>query len=94
MQLEEEKLTYKKLKCLIELLKKQLEKEGNIGFSVTRGGEIAGEHTVSFIGINDRIDLVHKANNRSIFVLGAIEAAAFTAKKKSGFFDMKDFLFR
>ena len=69
-------------------------KMGNIGFSVTRGGEIAGEHTVSFIGNNDRIDLVHKANDRSIFVLGAIEAAAFTVKKKNGFFNMKDFLFR
>ena len=68
-------------------------KKGEIGFSVTRGGEIAGEHTVSFIGANDRIDLVHKANNRSIFVDGAIDAAIFISKKRSGFFNMNDLLF-
>ena len=74
--------------------KKMKRKKGDIGFSVTRGGEIAGEHTVSFISDNDRIDLVHKANNRSIFVRGAIEAAIFISNKKNGFFDMKDLLIR
>jgi len=67
-------------------------KKGDIGFSVTRGGEITGEHTVSFIGKNDRVDIVHKANNRSIFVVGALKAALFISKKKSGYFDMKDLL--
>ena len=65
-------------------------KKGQIGFSVTRGGEIAGEHTVSFIGANDRVDLTHKANNRSIVVNGAIEAAIFLSSKKNGFFDMSN----
>ena len=88
------KTNLQKIKVFDRTAKKTVRKMGNIGFSVTRGGEIVGEHTVSFIGINDRIDLVHKANNRCIFVLGAIEAAAFTVKKKNGFFDMKDFLFR
>ena len=71
---------------------KRLSKKGDIGFSVTRGGEIAGEHTVSFISENDRIDLTHKANNRSIFVNGAIEAAIFLSKKKKGFFEIGDLL--
>tara|TARA_B110001454_G_scaffold85182_1_gene81856 strand:- start:12 stop:818 length:807 start_codon:yes stop_codon:yes gene_type:complete len=88
------KTNLQKTKVFDRTSKNTVRKMGNIGFSVTRGGEIAGEHTVSFIGINDRIDLVHKANNRCIFVLGAIEAAAFTVKKKNGFFNMKDFLFR
>ncbi len=65
-------------------------KKGEIGFSVTRGGEVPGEHTVSFIGQNDRMDLFHKASNRSIFVSGAIEAAIFVNKKKNGFFNMKN----
>ena len=68
-------------------------KNGDIGFSVTRGGEIAGEHTVSFISKDDRVDLVHKANNRSIFVKGALDAAIFLSKKKSGFYTMNDLLF-
>ena len=63
---------------------------GEIGFSVIRGGEIAGEHTVSFIGTNDRIDFSHKAINRSIFVKGAIEAAIFLSQQESGFYTMKD----
>ena len=65
-------------------------KTGNIGFSVTRGGEIPGEHTLSFIGDNDRIDLSHKAFNRSIFVKGAIEAAIFLSEKKTGLYTMED----
>ena len=67
-------------------------KPGQIGFSVARGGEIAGEHTVSFIGANDRLDLAHKANNRSIFVKGAVEAAIFISKQKQGIYSMKDVL--
>ena len=77
-------------KVLDRTSKNSKRKKGKIGFSVTRGGEIAGEHVVSFIGTNDRIDLVHKASNRFIFVSGAIEAAIFVSKKKKGFFNMKD----
>ena len=65
-------------------------KKGSIGFAVTRGGEIAGEHTVSFIGKDDKIDLIHKAHNRSIFVKGAIEAAVFLSKQKKGLYFIKD----
>ena len=88
------KVILQKVKVLDRTSKSMTRKKGNIGFSVTRGGEIAGEHTVSFIGSNDRIDLVHRANNRSIFVSGALEAAIFISKKKNGFFNMKDLLFK
>ncbi len=84
------KTNFQKAKILDRTSKNLKRKKGKIGFSVTRGGEIAGEHTVSFIGSNDRLDLVHKANNRSIFVDGAISAAVFISKKKNGFFNMKD----
>ena len=87
------KISLNKSKVLDRTKKLTLRKQGSIGFSVTRGGEIAGEHTVSFIGTNDRVDLVHKANNRSIFVNGAIQAAIFISKKKSGLFNMNDLLF-
>ena len=87
------KINLKKSKVLDRTSKLTSRKKGDIGFSVTRGGEIAGEHTVSFIGENDRVDLVHKANNRSIFVNGAINAAIFLSKKKSGFYNMNDLLF-
>ena len=84
------KTNLKKVKIFDRTKKLTSRKKGEIGFSVTRGGEIAGEHTVSFIGESDRIDLVHKANNRSIFVSGALKAAIFVSKKKSGYFEMQD----
>ena len=84
------KANFQKAKVLDRTSKNLKRKKGKIGFSVTRGGEIAGEHTVSFIGSNDRVDLIHKASNRSIFVNGAIEAAIFISKKKKGFFSMSD----
>ena len=84
------KTNFNTAKVLDRTKKMSSRKKGTIGFSVSRGGEIAGEHTVSFIGQNDRIDLFHKANNRSIFVSGAIEAAIFVYKKKNGFFSMQD----
>ncbi len=87
---EGRKTNLTKSKVLDRTKKLSSRKKGDIGFSVTRGGEIAGEHTVSFIGSNDRIDLVHKANNRSIFVSGAIEAAIFISKKNHGLFNLKD----
>ena len=65
-------------------------KEGEIGFAVSRGGEIAGEHTISFIGKNDKIEINHKAYNRSIFVKGAIESAIFISNKKNGFYSIED----
>ena len=81
-----------KIKVLDRTKTLKKRKNGDIGFSVTRGGEIAGEHTVSFISKDDRIDLYHKANNRSIFVAGALKSALFLSKKKSGFFDMSSLL--
>ena len=90
---EGRKSSLNKSKVLDRTKKLTNRKNGDIGFSVTRGGEIAGEHTVSFIGENDRVDLVHKANNRSIFVKGAVDAAIFLSKKKSGFYSMNDLLF-
>ena len=89
---EGRKIPFSKNKVLNRTNKRNKRKIGNIGFAVTRGGEIAGEHTVSFIGDNDRIDLLHKASNRSIFVKGAVEAAVFLFKQKPGLYSMKDVL--
>ena len=89
---EGRKTSLEKSKVLDRTKNLKKRKNGDIGFSVTRGGEIAGEHTVSFISKDDRVDLIHKANNRSIFVSGALKAAIFVSKRKSGYFEMKDLL--
>ena len=87
---EGRKIEIDKAKVFDRTKKLSKRKMGDIGFSVIRGGEIAGEHTVSFISANDRVDFSHKANNRSIFVNGAIEGAIFLSKKKKGFFNIQD----
>ena len=83
-------LDFNKIKVYDRLNSNKKREVGDIGFAVTRGGEIAGEHTVSFIGAHDRIDLSHKAFSRSIFVKGAIEAAIFLSKQKNGLYSMND----
>ena len=84
------KVNFNDVKELDRIKLTSARKKGNIGFAVTRGGEIAGDHTISFIGKNDRIDLIHQAYNRSIFVKGAIEAAVFLSKQKKGLYSIKD----
>jgi 4-hydroxy-tetrahydrodipicolinate reductase len=66
--------------------------QGSIGFSTIRGGDIAGEHTVMFIGESERIEITHRATDRKIFANGAIRAAKWLQGKPSGLYDMNDVL--
>lgn len=63
-----------------------------IGMHAMRGGDVVGEHTVSFIGLGERIELTHKAHNRDNFARGALIAARFAAKAAPGLYDMQDVL--
>ena len=40
-----------------------------------RGGSVVGEHTLVLASDNERIELSHKAENRTIFANGAVRAA-------------------
>ncbi len=66
--------------------------EGSIGFSTIRGGDIAGEHTVMFIGDSERIEITHRATDRKIFALGALRAAKWLQSQPAGFYDMQNVL--
>lgn len=63
-----------------------------IGFSSIRGGNIVGEHTVSFFGENETFEITHKAYSRRVFAEGAIKAAKFLIGKQPGFYTMDDLL--
>jgi len=65
-------------------------KAGEIGFSVTRGGDIVGEHTVLFAGAGEVLSLGHRATDRSIFAQGAVRAAAWLAGRPAGRYAMRD----
>ncbi len=67
-------------------------KPGTIGIHAIRGGDIVGDHTVSFMAEGERIELPHKASSRDAFAKGALLAAKFVAGKKSGLFTMHDVL--
>ena len=66
--------------------------EGQIGFAVLRGGDVAGEHSVIFYGESERVEITHRANDRVIFARGALRAARFAANAAPGFYDMHDVL--
>jgi len=64
-----------------------------IGAQAVRGGDVAGEHTVYFFGEGERLELTHRATNRSIFADGALKGARWLVEnKKAGFYSMLDVL--
>jgi 4-hydroxy-tetrahydrodipicolinate reductase len=66
--------------------------ERQIGMHALRGGDVAGDHTVSFIGQGERVELTHRAHNRDNFARGALIAARFTLTAQPGLYDMQDVL--
>ena len=67
-------------------------KQGEIGFTSLRGGEVVGDHSVIFAGESERIELTHKASSRGIFSQGAVFAAQWTKGKRPGLYSMLDVL--
>ncbi|MGE7136486.1 4-hydroxy-tetrahydrodipicolinate reductase [Luteibacter sp. NPDC031894] len=65
-------------------------KAGTIGFAVVRGGDIVGEHQALLMGQGERIELGHRATDRSIFARGALEAAAWIAGRAPGAWTIED----
>jgi len=65
---------------------------GDIGYAVLRGGNVAGEHSVIFAADNERIELSHKATDRTIFARGALTAALWLQGKPPGLYSMADVL--
>jgi 4-hydroxy-tetrahydrodipicolinate reductase len=63
---------------------------GEIGFAVTRGGDIVGDHTVLFAGPGEHIVLGHRAADRTIFARGALQAAAWLYERPAGRYAMRD----
>jgi 4-hydroxy-tetrahydrodipicolinate reductase len=67
-------------------------KPGAIGFSVARGGDLVGDHTVYFAGPGERIEVTHRASSRATYAQGALRAARFLQGKAPGLYDMADVL--
>jgi 4-hydroxy-tetrahydrodipicolinate reductase len=67
-------------------------KAGDIGFASLRGGTVVGDHSVIFAGPAERIELVHRAEDRMLFAHGALRAALWTRGKAPGLYSMSDVL--
>ncbi len=63
-----------------------------IGISAVRGGTIVGDHDIIFAGVDEVIEIKHRAYSRNIFAKGAIEAAKFLKDRPAGLYDMSDVL--
>jgi len=67
-------------------------REGGIGYSVVRAGDIVGEHEVVFAAPGERVVLGHIATDRTIFARGALRAADWLSIQSPGRYSMVDFL--
>ncbi|MDR2745315.1 MAG: 4-hydroxy-tetrahydrodipicolinate reductase [Desulfovibrio sp.] len=64
-----------------------------IGIQAVRGGDVAGVHTIYFLGQGERIELCHQAHSRENFAQGALRAARWIAGQKPGkLYGMQDLL--
>ena len=63
-----------------------------IGVHALRGGGVAGDHTVFFIGAGERIELTHRAFSRATFAEGAFRAARFLVGRPAGSYTIDDVL--
>jgi len=66
----------------------------SVGYASLRGGTVAGDHDVLFLGPDERLVLSHRAESRMIFARGALAAARFLVGKPAGLYSMRDVIGR
>ncbi|HHS81926.1 MAG TPA: 4-hydroxy-tetrahydrodipicolinate reductase [Devosia sp.] len=66
--------------------------KGSIGFATLRGGSVVGEHSVILAGPGERIELTHRAQDRSLFANGAMRALLWGRDRAPGYYSMADVL--
>ncbi|MBI3063206.1 MAG: 4-hydroxy-tetrahydrodipicolinate reductase [Deltaproteobacteria bacterium] len=93
-------------RAITDALKRDLDKVGvcgrkgivgerarkEIGLLSVRAGDIAGDHTVIFGGMGERVEFIHRAHSRETFARGALRAAQWLVKQKKGLYTMQDVL--
>ena len=74
------------------LNKKKFPYSSKINFNSIRKGEIIGEHEVKFSSGKEIITLNHEAFDRALYSEGALSAAKWLMKKRSGLYSMRDLM--
>ena len=75
------------------LNKKDFPYSNKINFNSLRKGEVIGEHEVRFSSGKETITLNHESFDRALYSEGALVAAIWIMKKRSGFFNERSFKF-
>lgn len=63
-----------------------------IGVHALRGGNAAGEHTVLFLGEDEKLTISHTAISRKIFVNGALKAARWLLNQENGYYTIEQMI--
>ena len=63
-----------------------------IGIHAVRGGSVAGDHEILFLGEDETVTLSHSAASRRIFANGALKAAGYIVSQRPGLYNMRDLL--
>ena len=63
-----------------------------VGIHSVRGGNIVGEHEIIFAGQDEILKISHSARSKTVFAVGALNAAVFLKGKKPGMYNMSDLL--
>ena len=74
------------------MIKNLIGKDVNI--SSLRLGNVPGNHTVSFGGLGEIINLTHSATSRRTFTEGVLKSVLFVMDKKNGFYSFNEVLFK
>jgi 4-hydroxy-tetrahydrodipicolinate reductase len=67
---------------------------GEVGVVSLRGGDVAGDHTVFFLGDGERLEITHRAQNREIFARGALVLLEKLSSLPAGFYSVQELLLK
>ena len=65
---------------------------GEIGITSVRGGDVIGDHTILFLGKGERVEITHRATERSLFARGAFILLEKLLTRRAGLFTPADLL--
>jgi 4-hydroxy-tetrahydrodipicolinate reductase len=63
-----------------------------VGIHAVRGGDVVGDHAVCFYGPSERLEFIHRAENRDLFAHGALRAARFLVGRPPKLYRMADMM--
>lgn len=65
-------------------------KRNELGLVALRGGNVFGEHTIKFLGLNEELEIKHTALSRDLFAKGALVLGDWLKKQDPGLYQLED----